>query len=266
MKTAKGQTRAQAWLDTLTKLDPRVDGGRVHNLITEIEEPKLATPQSREIEAIVDEALRASDNQPLITVAETIFPMTEYKRHGIQGVYDYSKTIWPHIKKLSANRKGTYALRLVERQCANGEPLNPLEYMIDKMKKQLAGSGARRGIYEMDMLMEPGELKFYEPESDKGNHRGGQCLSHLSFKLGPDHELYLTAMYRYQYMLQKGLGNYRGLANLQAVVARELNLEVGPLVVHATLAYLDLDTIGGRGNYDQLVERCQAVVAEEVAA
>lgn len=266
MKTAKGRTRAEAWLDTLIQIDPHVDGGRVHNLITEIERPKLATPQSRQIEAIVDKELRDNGLQPLITVAETIFPMTEYKQHGIQGVYNYSETIWPHIKKLSANRKGTYALRLVQRQCVNGEPLNPLEYMIRKLKKQLAGSGARRAIYEVDMLMEPGELKFYEPETDKGNHRGGQCLSHLSFKLGPHHELYLTAMYRYQYMLQKGLGNYRGLANLQAVVARELNLEVGPLVVHATLAYLDLDEIGGRGNYDRLVERCQAVMAGEVTA
>ncbi|HWI81571.1 hypothetical protein [Ramlibacter sp.] len=253
MEVARGRTRVEAWLDTVGKITP---GGRVYNLITEIAQPMAVTPQSRAVEAIVDRELRDNGHQPLVTVAETIFPMTEYKQRGLQGVFDYPNTIFPLIRSVAANNRGTYALRLVQRRCSDGTLLNPLELMIDKMKAWLAREATRRAIYEIDVGLEAAELKFYDAEIDNANHIGGQCLSHLSFKLGDNSELYLTAMYRYQYMLQKGLGNYKGLASLQAVVARELGIEVGPLVVHATLAFLDVSTVGGMNKYNALVSKC----------
>src|SRR6266704_1380942 len=55
---------------------------------------------------------------------------------------------------------------------------------------------------------------------------------------------YLTAMYRYQYFVQKALGNFKGLARLRECSARELGMSAGPLVCHATLAILLFFLVG----------------------
>ncbi len=268
MITADGRTRAEAWLNAISKIDTRVDGGRVYNLVVEIERPSAVTSHSKQVEKLVDTALREMGEQPITTVAETIFPMTEYKSGGLAQVYKYPTTIFPLIKSVKANSKGTYALRLVERRCSDGSTFNPLEHMVKKMQRNLAAPGGQRGFYELDITMEAGELKFYEAEIDKSNPIGGQCLSHLSFKLGPSsaqgRQLYLTAMYRSQYMIEKALGNYRGLAGLQLAVAKELGLEIGPLVVHATYAQLDLPS-KHKSTVQALLKACTAVPKEEPA-
>ena len=62
----------------------------------------------------------------------------------------------------------------------------------------------------------------------------------------PSTSFYLTAVYRYQFFIQKALGNFKGLARLQACIAREIGVpKVGPLVCHATLATLEEGTNEG---------------------
>ncbi|MEK2605865.1 hypothetical protein [Burkholderia arboris] len=153
--------------------------------------------------------------------------------------------------------------------------MNPLELAMKKLKESLdaarrAKNGPQRAIYELDMALEPLELKFYDVEQDYDNPRGGQCLSHVSLKLGPEHELYLTALYRYQYFVQRALGNFKGLARLQACIAREIGVPVGPLVCHATLATLEEgagegeQTRWGRRALDALVKDCEAINAQSI--
>jgi hypothetical protein len=264
MVTAGDQTRAGAWLDAAEKLLHAREA--IYNLVVEVREPSVCTQASQAVEARVDSFLAHHDCQPIQTVADTIFPATEYLTGGIAKVYEYPRTIFPHIRSLRANQKGTYALRLVERNCSNGKTMNPLETAIDKLKAALRTKSPMRAVYELDLEMEPLELKFYEVEVDHGNHRGGQCLSHVSLKLGPHRELYMTAMYRYQYFTQKALGNYKGLARLQACVAHEIGVPVGPLVCHATLATLEAsrgDESGpkwGRRPLEALLEDCRRLL------
>lgn len=265
MIIARGNTRAEAWLDAISQIDPKNDGGRAYNVVVEIEQPSLATAQSREAERLVDSALVACGKQPLITVAETIFPMTEYRQGGMQKVYEYPEAIYPNIK--AENPWGTYALRLVaERVDSDGDPYRPLETMINKMRRQLWGEPAKtaqrkRCFYELDVGMPAAELKLYDPDDDAEATVRTQCLSHLSFKFGKTNSLYLTAMYRSQYFVEKALGNYRGLAALQAAVANELKIEVGPLVVHATYANYDAAAVGGPDSAAALVERARELLA-----
>jgi hypothetical protein len=258
MQTHTGATRSAAWLKAAQSLLKTKD--RIYNLIVEIEHPDAATVESRAIEARVDEFLTKHDCQPIHTVAETIFPASEYRSGGLAKVYAYADTIFPEINSVTANAKGTYAQRLVRRQRPDGSTFNPLEVALDKMKKQLAKPGPQRAIYELDLLGEELELKFYEADIDKTNVRGGQCLSHVSLKLGPNRELYLTALYRYQFFVQKALGNYKGLARLQAVIARELGIPIGPLVCHATLAVLDNTEVGAtwsNADLENLIDDCE---------
>ena len=260
MTPCSDPTRSGAWLKAARLL---LDGKeRIYNLVVEVEHPGLATATSRAIETHVDEFLRQHDAQPVHTVAETIFPAVEYRTGGLARVYAYPKSIFPEIRSVPANSRGTYALRLVERLMSDGKTFNPLEYAIDKLKKQIKSGHPQRAVYELDFNMEPLELKFYDTEIDHGNVRGGQCLSHVSLKLGPNRELYLTAVYRYQYFVQKALGNFKGLARLQACIADEVGIPIGPLVCHATLAILEDDKADApwkRPALTKLIAECEAI-------
>ncbi|WP_412529161.1 hypothetical protein [Burkholderia lata] len=271
MKPVYATSRAEAWLKSAKVLFAEHE--RIYNLVVEIQEPGLETDATKSIEQRVDKFLAEHNCLPVQTVADTIFPAAEYKSGGLKKVFAYPTDVYPHIKSISANRWGTYALRLTQRVCSDGTTMNPLELVIEKLKAALASAkraknGPQRAIYELDMALEPLELKFYDVEQDYNNPRGGQCLSHVSLKLGPEHELYLTALYRYQYFVQKALGNFKGLARLQACIAREIGVPVGPLVCHATLATLEENTAEGaqtpwgRRALEVLVKDCEAINAQ----
>lgn len=262
MHPCSDKTRAGAWLKAAKIL--RTHKERAYNLIVEVEDPALGTPQSRAIEARVDAFLQAHGSQPIHTVAETIFPAAEYVTGGLEKVLKYPQSIYPEIRSFRPNSQGTYALRLTERRCSDGTVMQPLDVLIDKLRRQLAQNGPQRAVYELDLGLEPLELKFYDPEIDHGNVRGGQCLSHVSLKLGPDRELYLTALYRYQYFIQKALGNLKGLARLQDCIAREVGIPLGPLVCHATLAVLETQgTPWTWSAVETLLADCEKAVNEE---
>jgi hypothetical protein len=251
-------TRAEAWLKAARALYSEHD--RIYNLILEVKQPDLVTHASREIEHQVGEFLQSNDCQPLHTVAETIFPAAEYRRGGLAAVLDYPTTVYPFIRP--DNTWGTYALRITQRKCSDGSIFKPLEFLIEKLQKQLDSKSPKRAAYELDTMNEALDLKLYEADTDRNKVMGGQCLSHLSFKLGPQHELYLTAIYRYQWYVQKALGNLLGLARLQACIARELDIPIGPLVCHATLAILEDEKVvkkvpWDRSDLEELIKRCE---------
>ena len=265
MKTVYATSRAEAWLKSAQLLFAEHE--RIYNLIVEIQDPGLETEATKAIEQRMDTFLAEHNCLPVQTVADTIFPAAEYKSGGLKKVFAYPTDVYPHIKGIPANRWGTYALRLTQRTCSDGTTINPLEIAIDKLKAAMkrVKNNPPRAVYELDTTLEPLELKFYDVEQDYDNGRGGQCLSHVSLKLGPKHELYLTAVYRYQFFIQKALGNFKGLARLQACVAREIGVPVGPLVCHATLATLEEgsgeggQTRWGRRALEALVKDCEAI-------
>lgn len=261
------KSRAHGWLEAAKLLLEAREP--VYNLVVEVDNPKFESPRTQAMEAVVDNFLAAHNCQPIETVSETIFPATEYKQGGINQVYRYADDVYPNIESLRANKWGTYAFRLVRRFRSDGKPMNPLELAIDKLGRQLKQKGPLKAVYELDMSLEPLELVFYNPEIDKKNTRGGQCLSHVSLKLGPNRELYLTALYRYQYFVQKALGNFRGLARLQDCIARELKIPVGPLVCHATMATLEVGKREGgmtpwaAADLKKLVRGCEIALGDD---
>jgi hypothetical protein len=148
-----------------------------------------------------------------------------------------------------------------------------LKLLIEKMKRQLSYESTKYAAYELGTGFEAGELPIYSVEDDNSRVIGGQCLSHISIKLGPrpDYAVYLTALYRYQYFGQKALGNLLGLARLQACVAREVGVPIGPLVCHATLALLedkslDRNVTWSRKDIANLVAECEAFGQTGVSA
>jgi hypothetical protein len=257
MKPIEGETCEQAWLAAAEYL-VGVPSHDAHNVVVEIGRPAEHSPADLRIRAVVDGFLREKDSNPVVTVAETIFPAAEYLRAGPTGVYEtYPEEIYPEI--VGPHEWGRYAYRLVRWRGESAERpmINPLKDLIDKMSAQLKGS-RMRAAYELSFSDSAIDLPLYDPSKDGSRVRGGPCLSHVSLKLGRTDSLYLTALYRSHYYTARALGNFIGLAALQAFVCEQVGLTPGPLVCVSTFAKLDAE--------DWTVTDAKAMVARARAA
>ena len=186
----------------------------------------------------IDRFLKEAGQMPVHTVAETIFPATEYRRHGIRGVLDvYPNQIYPKIKPHPQVQWGTYAHRLVRRQTSTGIEINPLERLIDALKQELSSRTTMRSRYELGLVDLNLDIPIHNQSTDSKRRMGAPCLSHLSFKLF-ENAVHLTAFYRSHDYSFKVFGNLLGLARLLACVASEIDQQVGTLVVHSSYAMI----------------------------
>lgn len=265
MKPIFGKTREEAWLKAVKHLLQEAEGLLEYNLILEIEKPLASDAHSRDIRGAIDSLLQNDAGlYPVHTVAETIFPLVEYKKNGIEGVYTtYPEEVYPLIKSNPGNSKGTYAKRLVRGIDAQGRECNPLKNVVGRLKSQLASSGGIRCAFELPIdkvegaEREEGDSSVESIPINRNDSftRGFPCLSHLSFKLSHKRDaLHLTALYRSHDYIQKALGNLLGIARLQACVAKELGIDVGVLVCHSTLARLDVHPGLGKGKIQAMID------------
>jgi len=250
----EADTCPQALLKAVEYLSTNHDA--VYNLVLALRRPEVLTPADFAIYDFMDAFLREHGRLSLATVAGTIFPANLYLHGGAEELYTY-----PQIYSRINSHWGMYAIRMQRKSTysrANGRAeINPLQIIVEKMKKQLAG-GRMRAVYEANLVEDTDylELPIYDAGCDGRGTRRLPCLSHLSFKLLPSDRVMLTVLYRYHYYIEKALGNLLGLSQLLYFVARETGLGVGPLVCHST--YAVLDTQGGWriGDVKQLVADC----------
>ncbi|WP_155716819.1 hypothetical protein [Leptospira santarosai] len=130
--------------------------------------------------------------------------------------------------------------RLLRRSDSSGGEINPLEILIDKMKKVLNNPSIPNyhSCYELGIAEGEYDLPLYNTTGDSKLLRGGPCLSHLSFKIFGG-KLHLTAIYRSHDYRLKVPGNLLGLARLQKCVATEIGIQTGSLTVHSTYAFIE---------------------------
>ena len=240
-----------AWLDAWVEAaEFLLHNGPTLNLVLEIGEPGKRG-YSKAVQQRLDNFFVRDGQLPIHTVAETIFPGSEYRKRGLRGVFEvYPDEIFPLIKR----QWGTYAYWLVRRKTADGKDMNPLKQMIDKMKTELTTKGTMKSRYELGVAEGEYDLPLYNTAKDGTYRRGGPCLSHLSFKLFGG-AVHLTALYRSHDYRYKVPGNLLGLARLQDCVARETGQDMGTLVVHSSYATLD----GSKRRIRELLEDLRAM-------
>ncbi|MDR6872064.1 thymidylate synthase [Bosea sp. BE125] len=245
-------SNARAWLAASRAVHAR-SGHEAHHVVIDVENSTVESATDTAIIAELDGFLvrHTETGFPVRTVANTIFPQSTYEDHGSPDFYEaYITRVFPKLKR-SPRDWGRYFERMIAYPTPKG-PVNLLDTLVRKMKRNVAGTSAYRNIYE---------LPIYNPMKDaEGSPRGGQCLSFLSFKIDKDHRLLLSAMYRNHYYTEKLLGNLAGLGRLMQFVADEAGLIVGPLTVVSTHAVVD------NGNASQaelkaMHARCSAILA-----
>ncbi len=240
-----------AWLEAAEHL-AQVSDNSEYNLVVEIAKPTWHTAADLRVRATVDQFLRRHNTHPISTVAGTIFPAAEYVNHGVRGVYEfYPEQVYPAIKE--STEWGRYAYRLVRWETASGRVINPLEILIGKMKQQLTNGRRMRACYELSLADSAIDLPLYDPTIDAHQARGGPCLSHVSLKLGAADTLYLTALYRSHSYVARALGNFLGLADLQAFICEQTGLSPGPLMSVSSYSRLETDGGWSRGEALHLV-------------
>lgn len=261
MKPIESSTCIQAWLAAVQHLITQPER-RDYNVILEVADPITVTDSDNRIYDRLDSFLKQRDGVPLSTVANTIFPLGFYRQSGAKGIYEEYPAAYPSLRKHPDANWGTYAIRMLRRPGKKGEDIRPLEYLVEKLKKQLSRTGPARAAYELNLIDPLLELPIYSAVDDRHRPIGGPCLSHLSFKVTAGRQLILTALYRSHYYVQRSMGNLIGLAQLQGFVAEEAQVEVGPLVCISTMATLETDKKWGTRDVEKLVEECLSVCGE----
>lgn len=235
----------QAWLAATKALDEA--SKPVYNLVYSVTSPTNLDEGDKKAIEIFDRFAVSHSFHSSETVANTIFPLDTYQakiRSGHEEFYDfYLGTVLPKVKK----KWGTYFERMIVRYNADrsvvmkgNERLNPLDTLIDKIKRRVEKPTMTTTHYELSIEDVALEVATYSPILDSNYQIGGPCLSHISFKIDRNNTLRLTAFYRSHWYIERALGNLLGLARLQWFVAHSAGAHVGPLTIVAAEAVLDI--------------------------
>jgi hypothetical protein len=266
MKAIEAETCVDAWLQASTFLLQQPQR-RAYTMVLEIAEPLALPPGDRVVHDIVDGFLRRNRTLPINTVVNTIFPARLYEQYGSRGVYEEYPARYPQIQcHNEAQHWGTYAMRMIQRTDHSGRTIYPLKDLVAKLKRQAELSGGKRAAFELGTVDCFTDIPIYDPARDRGRIMGGPCLSHISVKLTDKHAVHLTGFYRSHYYVQRALGNFFGLAHLQHFIAQEAGAEMGPLVIHSSMAKLDtLADHWGDRDVQRLIENCVAAHTRSTA-
>ena len=244
---APQKTCARAWVAAASALIDQRDEG--YNVVIDVEDPWTHDDTDNFVIALVDAFLKKHGENPIITVANTIFPQSLYDRYGAPDFYDVYHREFDRLSKTKG--WGRYFERMTRHRKSVGGVYNPLRDLIAKIGRQEDAGVRYRAAYE---------LAVYDPLRDGKALRGGQCLSFLSFKVHPQRGLLLTGMYRNHTYITRCLGNLIGLGRLQAFVAKEAGLQLGSLTCISTHAELDTGEGWGITDARELVRRSAEIL------
>jgi len=250
----RAESCADAWLQATAHLRQQ-DDWRDYNLVLEISHPMILSADEKKVVEEANRFLVCHDKHAISTVINTIFPASLCVRHGADGLLNRYREIFPLLKKHKDTQWGTYFGRMVSRTNQEGNDIKPLDYLIEKLRRQAEANAPKHAAYELSVVEPFLDMPLYDACTDKHYIMGGPCLTHVSFKLKGNRRLLLTAMYRSHYYIERALGNFYGLALLQDFVAHEAGVESAELVCLSTMAVLDHDKIA-KGEVTNMLDKC----------
>jgi len=270
MKLIEGRTIPQVWFEAIRYLQDR-KGHDDFDVFLHITNPTELSREDKNVVDLVDEFLKAKGGCPLNTVAETIFPHSDYIHGGQEAVFQTYPERMERIHAVRDDKRwGCYAMRMLRQTDSDGTVFNPLKKIVEKMNSKARYKACYELVSGRPFLPEEdqvSEIATYDPATDRNPYYGNlPCLSLASFKLDSvNNQVRLNATYRSHYYLQRTLGNLIGLGRLQYFVAHESGSNVGPLTVNSTYANLDTgSSSGGSGTWNRsdivtLISECESI-------
>ena len=216
---------SEAWVSALKKITDN-GGSEISPLILTLTD----FTESNDIRRALDTNLTKHGLPSIVTVSETIFPLSlyEYVQYSREELYKTYKRNLPRIKKIdSSNANGTYFERMMAFD--SSKQVNQLEIIISSLVDDT--------IKRRSKL----QASIFDPTKDHTNKpfQGFPCLQHVTFYKSENGGLILNSFYAIQYLYRRAYGNWLGLINLGKFVARESGLELERLNCFIGIEHLD---------------------------
>lgn len=240
-RVVEADTLSDGWLETVELASATRDRSLFHTYTT-IKSPLV---ENEEIRSRCDALLEAERMDPIETVASTIFPAAFAARSSDpSALVSRYRSAYPRIRRFDGNHRGTYFGRLVAHPGPSGV-VDQLVPLIERLRSEAAQRGPMSARYEVNVgatddlpQTEDGTAALIHASEGDNSRMGFPCLSACSFQL--DHgRVHLLAHYRYEYLIQRGYGNYLGLARLLEYVALSADLKPGQLTIVAGRVRVD---------------------------
>jgi hypothetical protein len=248
----EADTLSDGWLETLRMVRLQPDHSMFHTFTT-IWRPLI---EINEVRAACNQLLSDLGLQSVKTVANTIFPSSYATIDtSVSTLSERYLRSYPMIRKLQPHRGDTYFGRLVSYPLTTS-PTNQLERLIANLRSELRSSTPKKTRYEL-LFESPSEQTTGELATQSAIVRavtdnqimGFPCLSMCSLQLDQGH-MHLLAHYRHEYLVERGYGNYLGLARLLEFVSRQISVPPGRLTV-----------VTGRAEADKALRKTDALFA-----
>ena len=223
---------SEGWLEAVRLLHA-TKGEKVVHLIVRIAHPQDEVPEIRAAaQHLIDDwnAAHTKEMPDVETTRNTIFPAAWASRtDGPEELAAYYRERYTKdgLLGFNNNKRGTYFGRIVAYPRGEDTPGDQLSETIRKLSEELEHSGPKSSRYEINIYSEAHDTS---PMSFP-------CLAHLSVHLHGG-EIHLQAVYRNESLIDRGYGNYLGLAQLQAYIAKQAGAEPGELMITAGHAEL----------------------------
>lgn len=239
-----------AWRAAVAAVDA-ARGHEAYNVVFAVADPLARADLGDAAVATVDRFLQRQGVKLIETVANTIFPLGLYRRHGAPKFFDrFRDNVLDRVAARS-NWSGYYFERMMQLPRPGQEPLNQIWDIVERLRDP-----AVKALNKF-------ELSVFDPLRDVSKSPyGGQCLSFVSLKVmhgDNGRELGMTALYRNHYYIEKLLGNIIGLGRLLDFIASEGGIARGPLTVVSTHATIDQPGGCTRGAIAKLLADCDSL-------
>lgn len=239
-KSVLAENLSSGWLEAVRLLVDQPNKKAVHLIV------RILDPTSEDIavrEAVqqlitqINQGRAESKQLPDIeTTRNTIFPARWAARHPDPA--DLAEHYRSHytedgLRGFPGNKDGTYFGRIVSYPRGDGvDPGDQLNETVRKLRVELATGQAKSSRYEINIYNERLDRKTMS----------FPCLAHASVHVH-EKRLHMQAIYRNEYLVERGYGNFLGLAELQGYIAATVGLKVGELLM--TIGHAELDANKG---------------------
>lgn len=270
---------SQAWIAVVEAMNAEPDGTATNVMVTI---PRPSVDDVVEVRRVLDRELRARGNHEVLTVANTLFPSTFYQPpahswapalpasaiaeldDAAERLYTEYLDIFPALRRVPANVRGTYFSRMISWPGKTGTGTNQLKERIEFLRKERING---RGTSNVSDLVIAGDGEFdldgtgagiQEYAATDRRSRGFPCLVHIDVSVHHG-ALSLTAVYRHWHLITRAYGNMIGLTRLQEFLCQQTGFAIGEFVVVAGYANAERGEYGGRSGVQSLLD--QAITA-----